>query len=241
MVKLGKIAVLPMMLSATFAASAAAQGAAQECNVDENTTGSMSVFALMVGQQPGTEPAEVKKQLATAIGRMFPDDASAERDNKRNPVGRAYVLGKIYMMYLSQPDQPVITTRGALGFKTRTTDPVDLSVGIDSAFKVVEEKEPKCAYTTGQWRQQAGWVKLVQQAMDYANDNSSDSSVHKAKIDSAEMVAQRALRISPTAPYSHLVLGNVAAGRNNNMEAIKHYKDALEEAGKDSIFTEVRR
>jgi hypothetical protein len=240
MLKLRKVAVLPMILS-VLAAAAGAQGSAQECNVDENTTVSMSVFALMAAQQPGTAPAEVRKQLATAIGRMFPDDASAERDNKRNPVGRAFVLGKIYMMYLSQEGQPVVTTRGALGFKTRPNDPADLSIGIDSAFKIVEEKDPQCAYTTSQWRQQAGWVKLVQSAMDYANDQSADSAVHKAKIDSAEMVAQRALRISPTAPYSHLVLGNVAAARQQNMDAIKHYKDALEEAGKDTIFSEVRR
>jgi len=157
MVKLGKIAVLPMMLSAVFAAAAGAQASAQECNVDENTTVSMSVFALMAAQQPGTAPAEVRKQLATAIGRMFPDDASAERDNKRNPVGRAFVLGKIYMMYLSQEGQPVITTRGALGFKTRPADVADLSIGIDSAFKIVEEKAPQCAYMTSQWRQQGGW------------------------------------------------------------------------------------
>ena len=75
-------------------------------------------------------------------------------------------------------------------------------------------------------------MKLVQQAMDYANAN---------KVDSADMVAQQALRISPTAPYSHLVLGNVAAARLKNMDAIRHYKDALEEASKDTIFADVRR
>jgi tetratricopeptide (TPR) repeat protein len=84
----------------------------------------------------------------------------------------------------------------------------------------------------GQWRQQAGWVKLVQSAMDLANQN---------KIDSAELVANQALRISPTAPYSRLVLGNVAAQRMKNMEAIEHYKGALAEAEKDTVFAEVRR
>jgi tetratricopeptide (TPR) repeat protein len=232
MPKLWKVALLPMMLSAVSAATAGAQGAASDCNVDENTTVAMSVFALLAAQQPGVAPAEAKKQLQTAIGRMFPDDQKAAADNVRNPIGRAFVLGKIYMMFLSQADMPVVTTRAALGFKTNPTGAADLSVGIDSAFKIVEEKAPQCQPLIGQWRQQAGWVKLVQKAMDFAN---------ASQIDSADAVAQQALRISPTAPYSHLVLGNVAAARSKNMEAIKQYKDALEEAGKDTIFASVRR
>jgi tetratricopeptide (TPR) repeat protein len=233
MLKFGKAALLSSIMSAVVTVAAGAQGnPAQDCNADENTTVSMAVFALMAAQQPGTAPAEVKHQLSIAIGRMFPDDQQAAKDNARNPVGRAFVLGKIYMMYLSQEGQPVITTRGALGFKTNPTGEANLAVGIDSAFKVVEEKAPQCVAITSQWRQQAGWVRLVQQAMDYANNN---------KIDSADLVAHQALMISPTAPYSHLVLGNVAAQRNQNMEAIKQYKDALAEAEKDTIFQDVRR
>jgi tetratricopeptide (TPR) repeat protein len=231
MPKLGNVALLPMILSAALAAAAGAQ-AASDCSIDENTTVSMSVFALMAAQQPGVAPAEAKKQLQTAIGRMFADDQKAVADNARNPIGRAYTLGRVYMMFLSQEDMPVVTTRGALGFKTNPTGLADLSVGIDSAFKVVEEKAPQCRTLISQWRQQAGWVKLVQKAMDFAN---------ASQIDSADAVAQQALRISPNAPYSHLVLGNVAAARSKNMDAIKQYKDALEEAGKDTIFASVRR
>lgn len=230
MPKFGKAAVLSMLMSAGLTVVAGAQQ--QDCTPDENTTISMAVFALMAAQQPGAAPAEIKKQLQTAIGRMFPDDAKAAIDNPKNPVGRAYTLGRIYMMFLSQEDMPVVTTRGALGFKTNPTGVADLSVGIDSAFRIVEEKMPQCVALMGQWRQQAGWVKLVQRAMDLANAN---------QIDSADFVAQQALRISPTAPYSHLVLGNVAAARNRNMDAIKQYKDALEEASKDTIFSAVRR
>jgi len=235
MPKSGKVALLlPVILSAVLAAAAGAQGgtAASDCNIDENTTISMSVFALMAAQQPGVNTADAKKQLQTAIGRMIPDDQKAAADNARNPIGRAYTLGRIYMMFLSQEGQPVVTTRGSLGFKTNPTGMADLSVGIDSAFKVVEEKAPQCQTLMSQWRQQAGWVKLVQKAMDFAN---------ASQIDSADAVAQQALRISPNAPYSHLVLGNVAAARNQNQNAIKQYKDALEEAGKDTIFASVRR
>ncbi len=234
MPKSGKVALLPMLLSVVMAAAAGAQGTqkASDCNIDENTTVAMSVFALMAAQQPGIAPAEAKKQLQTAIGRMFPDDQKAAADNARNPIGRAYTLGRLYMMFLSQPDVPVVTTRGVLGFKTNPTGAADLSVGIDSAFRVVEAQAPQCQALMSQWRQQAGWVKLVQKAMDYAN---------ASQIDSADAVAQQALRISPTAPYSHLVLGNVAAARSKTQEAIKQYKDALDEAAKDTIFASVRR
>ena len=195
MPKFGKVAVLPALVAATLATgvqTVAAQ-AGKSCDVDENTGNlGMAVFALMAAQQPGLAQADQSKKLSEAIGRMFPGDAAREsQDNAKNPAGRAFVLGKIYMIYLSQPDMPVVTTRGKLGYKTNLDAPVDLSVGIDSAFKVVEERQPECAELTSQWRQQAGWVKLVQSAMDLANQN---------KVDSAEAVANQALPISPTAP-----------------------------------------
>jgi tetratricopeptide (TPR) repeat protein len=235
MPKFGKVAVLPALVAAILATGVQTAAAQQkDCDIDENSGGlGMPVFALMAAQQQGISQAEQSKKLAEAVGRMFPGDPKREeQDNNRNPVGRAFVLGKIYMTYLSQPDMPVVTTRGKLGFKMNPTGAADLSVGIDSAFKVVEEKAPQCQQLISQWRQQGGWVKLVQQAMDLANQQ---------KIDSAEMVANMALRISPTAPYSRLVLGNVAAQRMKNREAIEHYKMALAEAEKDTIFAEVRR
>src|SRR6266446_4829907 len=134
MPKLGKAALLPVILSAVLAAAAGAQATAQDCNIDENTTISMSVFALLAAQQPGTSALEQTKQLQTAIGRMFPETNpanaanAAARDNAKNPVGRAFVLGKIYMMFLSQEGTPVVTTRGALGFKTDPTGVADLSI-----------------------------------------------------------------------------------------------------------------
>ena len=235
MPKFGKVAVLPALVAAIVATGVQTAAAQQkECDIDENSGGlGMPYFALTAAQAQGIAQAEQSKKLAEAIGRMYPGDPKREaQDAEKNPVGRAYMLGKIYMTYLSQPDMPTVTTRGRLGFKTDPTGVADLSVGIDSAFRVVEERAPQCAQLMSQWRQQAGWVKLVQQAMDLANQN---------KIDSAEAVANQALRISPTAPYSRLVLGNVAAQRMKNMEAIQHYKAALAEAEKDTIFAEVRR
>src|ERR1041385_8845195 len=235
MPKFGKVAVLSALVAAITATGVQTAAAQQkECDIDENSGGlGMPVFALIAAQSQGIAQAEQSKKLAEAISRMFPGDPKREQqDNAKNPIGRAFVLGKIYMTYLTQPDMPVVTTRAKLGFKTDPTGVADLSVGIDSAFKVVEEGAPQCQTLISQWRQQGGWVKLVQQAMDLANQN---------KIDSAELVANQALRISPTAPYSRLVLGNVAAQRMKNLEAIQQYKAALAEAEKDTIFAEVRR
>lgn len=235
MPKFGKVAVLPAFAAVIMATGAQAAAAQQkDCDIDENKGGaSMAAFALLAAQQQGVSQADQNKSLAQALGRLFAGDPKREAtDNAANPVGRAFILGKIYMTYLSQPDMPVVTTRGRLGFKSNPEGVADLSVGIDSAFKVVEETAPQCASLASQWRQQAGWVRLVQTAMDFANTN---------KIDSADIAAHQALRISPTAPYSHLVLGNVSAQRLKNMEAIQHYKGALAEAEKDTIFADVRR
>jgi tetratricopeptide (TPR) repeat protein len=236
MPKFGKAAMLPA-IAATLLASGLQTAAAQQvkdCDIDESNGGvAMAYLALTAAQQQGIAPDAQNKKLAEALGRLFPGDPKTEEaNNAKNAAGRAFTLGKIYMIYLSQDGFPVVTTRGRLGFKTNPEGAADLAVGIDSAFKVVEEKLPQCATLTSQWRQQAGWVKLVQQATDLVNNN---------KIDSAELIAHKALLISPTTPYSHLILGNVAAQRQKNMEAVQHYKAALAEAEKDTIFAEVRR
>src|SRR4051812_38907396 len=163
MPKFGKVAVLPALVAAVFATGVQTASAQQkECDIDENSGGlGMPVFALMAAQQQGISQADQSKKLAEAISRMFPGDPKKEeQDNSRNPVGRAFVLGKIYMTYLSQPDMPVVTTRGKLGFKSNPEGRADLSIGIDSAFKIVEEKAPQCTQLISQWRQQGGWVKL---------------------------------------------------------------------------------
>ncbi len=235
MLKFGKVAVLPALLSATVAATAFGQAGANSCDVDEGTPSSLAMATLSLSQaQSAGTPADVVKSLQNAVARLFPegDPSKAAAENAKNPAGRAFILGKIYMIFLSQPDQPVVTTRGKLGFKSNPTGLADLSIGIDSAFSVVEKANPNCVQLISQWRQQGGWVKLVQQAMDYVNSG---------KVDSADVVAQEALRISPTAPYTHLVLGNVAAARNKNMDAVMRYKGALAEAAKDTVFSEVRR
>ena len=41
-------------------------------------------------------------------------------------------------------------------FSYDTATKADLSVGIDSAFKVVEEKDPQCVPLTSQWRANVG-------------------------------------------------------------------------------------
>ena len=180
MPKFGKVAVLPALVAAVMATGVQTAAAQKDCDIDQNSGGlGMPVFALMAAQQQGVAQAEQSKKLAEAISRMFPGDPKREeQDNAKTPIGRAFVLGKIYMTYLSQPDMPVVTTRGRLGFKTDPTGTVDLSIAIDSAFKVVEEKmgptNPECLTLIAQWRQQGGWVKLVQQAMDFANQNKID-------------------------------------------------------------------
>src|SRR5258708_33863007 len=94
MPKSGKVALLPMLLSVVMAAAAGAQGTqkASDCNIDENTTVAMSVFALMAAQQPGIAPAEAKKQLQPAIGQMFPADLKGAADNAGSPMRRAETL-----------------------------------------------------------------------------------------------------------------------------------------------------
>jgi hypothetical protein len=176
--------------------------------------------------QSASKPEDVAGKLKDAVKLLN------EGDLKKNPTGRSFVLGKTLVMWLAQPGMTAgLTTRGAVGLTTEPTAPFDIIAGIDSAFAVVETANADCATQTAAWRQQKGWVDLVNQSFELANTD---------KLDSAVVLAKRSLQLSRNAPYGFMVLAQSAAKHNQSKEAIDFYKQAIA-AAKDTSQADARR
>jgi len=218
---LGKTLVPALMLvGASVAASAQQKG----CDVDEGSPNQVARAYLDIQTAQTTKPEDQPARLRDAVKLL------QEGDLKKNPTGRAMVLGKTFVMWMAQPKMASgRTTRGAVGFVTDTAAAFDLVAGIDSAFTVVETANPECIGQTTSYRQQKAWVDLVNQANDLANAN---------QIDSAVVLAKRSLQLSRNAPYGYNVLAQAAMKNNKPKEAIENLKQAIA-AAKDTAATMV--
>jgi predicted Zn-dependent protease len=216
--------VFPALMVALFATNAAAQGKA--CDLDEGSP-SQVARAVLDLQLAGSsqKPDDIAKKLQDATKLL------SEGDMKKNPVGRASVYGKVMVTWLAQPGMTTgMTTRGAVGLADNPTAPFDIIAAIDSGFTIVETANPECATQTAAWRQQKGWVDMVNHAMELGNSGS----------DSAVAVAKRSLQLSRNAPYGYLILAQASAKANKPKESIDYYKQALKVAT-DTSLAETRR
>jgi tetratricopeptide (TPR) repeat protein len=219
---------LPALMIATALGTAGGQQKA--CEVDEGSPNQVAraVLDLQLAQNAG-KPEDAATKLRDAVKLL------SEGDMSKNPTGRAFVFGKTLVMWMAQPSMTSgMTTRGALGFVTNPAAPYDIVGGIDSSFSIVEASNPDCASTTAPWRQQKGWVDLVNKAIELANSNDS------TKTDSAVYYAKRSLQMSRNAPYGYMVLAQAAIRNNQPKEAISDYKSAVA-AAKDTAQADQRR
>jgi hypothetical protein len=206
MLVLGRSA-LPALMVATLAATAGAQQKA--CEIDEGQPNQVAraMLDLQLVQTAG-KPEDAAKSLRDAIKLL------SEGDQTKNAVGRALVKGKALVTWMSQPGMTGgYAPRAALGFTTEPTTQYDIVAGIDSAFSVVEASNPECTSQTGPWRQQKGWVDLVNQAIEMGNA--------EGKSDTAATLAKRSLQLYRGAPYGYMVLAKAAAEKQVNNSAIQ--------------------
>lgn len=216
-------------LTISLAAAAGAQGAQKECEVNESRPAQIGRATLAVQvASSAQDPAVAAKQLTAAV-KGLTDAGAAKWDNQ---AGRNLVLGKALVLWSMQPNVEMTTKRGPLGYSTDPEAAVDLAAAIDSAFDVVETANPECISETAKWRGQKPWVDLINQAIERLNAE---------EIDSAETAARRAIVLNPHAPYGYVVLANVMQKRNQTSTAFKLYKQAVDVAGRDSSYNDIRR
>lgn len=217
----GMKALLPLALTVTVAAAASAQQQ-QKCELDENKF-AKDVFALQVARNAKT-PEEAQKQLRNALK----DLTSGDKD----PAERNYMIGQTLAVWLAQPTGNVTYKRSELGYTTNPDATVDILAAIDTAYNKVLQLKPECASDLVAMRRNQAWAKLVNAAYQQANAGA---------LDSAELFAKRALTLDPSAPYGHEVMAIVAQQRSQIPTAIHHWQEAIQAAGTDTSFNDVKQ
>jgi tetratricopeptide (TPR) repeat protein len=209
-----------------FAVSAQSQAApAKECAIDENNPQSLAKASFMVKRAQGSQDARfIAQQLSPAV-KMLTDNAAA----MPNQPGRNLVLGRALTLWSMQPNVPTVTTRGSLGYTTDPQGTVDLVVAIDSAFSFVEKSNPECIAETSRWRRSPAWVAMANDAVRLMNSDP----------DSAAIVAGRAVKLNPYAPYAFMVLAYAARQKDSTGVALAYYRKANDMAQYDTSFAEV--
>jgi tetratricopeptide (TPR) repeat protein len=219
--------VAAFAIGAVTAMPAAAQNPAQPevtCDPTTNTKGDIAkAYVFMTQAIKDAEKGNPTRSLQEALKLV-------DKGND-NPTARNYLRGEAYIIYLMQPNTAAVVPRSALGLTTDPTGTIDLYVAADSAFSIVEHAMPECAAVTAQWRQQKPWFNTLNAAITALNAN---------QLDSAELLAKRALILDRRAPYAYSVLGSVAQNRKNWAAASEYWKQAIAAAGTDTTYEEVR-
>lgn len=214
----------PALLVATFfalPASAAAQGA---CAIEEGRPAELARATLAL-TLAGTEKAN--KQLRDAVKAVGEQGAKID-----NQAGRNLVLGKLLLAWHGQPGITSAVTRGDIGYTSNKTAPIDLLAAADSALSAVEKSNPECAAEIAEVRRGDPWRASLQAAI----------AAHGAgQLDSAEILTRRSMVIDRTTPYPYQLLADIAQQRHDTADAIRHWREVLAAAGKDSIYEEPRR
>src|SRR5438045_3371247 len=118
-----------------LAAIVHAQAPAQrQCEVDENNPQALAKASFMVKRAQGSQDARfIATQLSLAV-KALDNPATLT-----NAAGHALVLGRALTLWTMQPNVPMVTKRGSLGYTTNPEGMIDLAATIDTAFSVVEK------------------------------------------------------------------------------------------------------
>jgi tetratricopeptide (TPR) repeat protein len=225
---LSAAAVATLSLSAPLQAQPG--GIGPSCGVDTNSPKELLVASLAF-QRAATNPDPIAK-LAALKNTMKELTNRQERWRSRNPLGYEMLLAQTLSSFVGLDDMELVTTRGAIGAIDAPTEPIDLVSATDKAFKAVVEGDPACAADVRALRQSEGWLAMTRKALDLSSSDPAQ----------AAMYAQHSLTLLPVDnPYPYQVLGIVAQRNNDVPAAVEAWGKAVEAAGTDSSYADIRQ
>jgi len=208
--------------------SAQPGGVSAACALDANTPKELAVLELQVQRARSASSAADRQSALRNIVKEL--DTKTERFAK-NPAGYNLRLAQAFALWAVEPDVGYTPTRATLGFITDPTSTIDLVDALDGAYKAMVTALPACENDVKDLRQNEVWLAVTRRALDASNSGQPDS---------AEIYANRSLKLSSGNPYPHYVLANVANQKKDRAAAIGHWKQVIVTSGTDTSYRELK-
>lgn len=109
-----------------------------------------------------------------------------------NEPARLFLVGKTFALWLRDPDQELVAKRSSLGVATTPDEDVDIVAEMTSAFDEFEKLAPACSDSSAIYRRQMFGPAF----------NAAIAAYNAKQLDSAAVLASRALRVFPRAPQA---------------------------------------
>jgi hypothetical protein len=141
------MALRSLLLIASLTATAGT-AAAQACVIETGKPAQLAGARRYINLIGGGDRQSEKPNHLRSGSRVLVE----QTEKIDNQIGRFYLLGKLYAIWLGQEVATPVTTRGFLTLEGDPNAPVDLYAEIDAAFDKVESMNPACADSTRPYR-----------------------------------------------------------------------------------------
>jgi tetratricopeptide (TPR) repeat protein len=213
-----------LALAAVLAGTAAEAGAQGSCAINIGGTPELNgarQYWTNAAKQSGSAD-EKPKHLASGVRVLSSEKALRDK----NQLGRSWLMSKLLFQWTQQPKQPMLTTRGQLGFTDNPTQQVDLLALMDTTMRAVETANPACRDSTAIYRRNlfnSSYAKGVE-------------ALNADQLDSATMLIRRALVIDPQNVNAFNALAIVAQKKDDQAGMIENYTKVIEFGGNDTAY-----
>lgn len=230
----------PSIVLASLSLATASVAGAQGCNINSESPalirGVRGDYTKLIDAQ--AVQADKRRHFASGLQRLTEE----YRDDQENQIARWFLVGKLYVGWLSLGQEgriasfediakKQISTRGETGFTLGDKKAKhDLFMALDSAFNKVETLQPGCVDSTNAYRERV-YTVVYNKARDLLKAKSYDSAI---------VLARRSLVAAPKSPNPINLIANAYFEKGD----MPGYRAALARVttlpGNDSVTVDIR-
>jgi tetratricopeptide (TPR) repeat protein len=216
------------LVVAALVGTAGAASAQGKCDINTGKPFQLTSARIYLNKAaaPSGKADEKPKHLANGVKVLTENGEKID-----NQLGRNWLLAKLLYQWTRQERQPLVTTRGQLGYTENPSGQIDILAAMDTALTEVETAAPQCADSTRIYRRSL-FAQVYRQGIDALNAD---------QLDSATTFLNRALVIQKNSPLVFNALALIAQKREDTPGMIQNFTRVIEYSGSDTSFAGIKK